>query len=65
VTRDNLGYVRPLIPRSFSSFSQAEQENGQSRIYLGIHWAFDKDDGIAQGEHVAQYVWTHAYLPRH
>ncbi|HEU4387467.1 MAG TPA: vanadium-dependent haloperoxidase, partial [Blastocatellia bacterium] len=33
-TRDNQGNVRPLIPRSFRSLSQAEEENGQSRIYL-------------------------------
>jgi hypothetical protein len=35
------------MPRSFSSLSQAEEENGQSRIYLGIHWSFDKTEGIA------------------
>ncbi len=42
VTTDNTGAVRPLIPRTFSSLSEAEEENGQSRIYLGIHWKFDK-----------------------
>ena len=35
ITKDAEGNVRPLIPRSFSSLSEAEEENGQSRIYLG------------------------------
>jgi hypothetical protein len=65
VTRDNHGHVRPLIPRSFASLSQAEEENGQSRIYLGIHWRFDKTEGIAQGRKVADYVFQHAFTPLH
>ena len=48
-TVDNQGKIRPLLPRSFKSLSQAEEENGQSRIYLGIHWSFDKTAGIEQG----------------
>ena len=62
-TIDNQGNVRPLIPRSFSSFSDAEDENGQSRIYLGIHWPFDKTQGIAQGRLVGDYVFQNTYLP--
>src|SRR5207245_5022244 len=62
-TRDNGGSARPLIPRSFSSLSAAEEENGQSRIYLGIHWAFDKTEGIIQGRRVADYVFTNALVP--
>ena len=61
VTRDNHGTVRPLVTRSFSSLSEAEEENGQSRIYLGIHWTFDKTDGIAQGRQVADYVYHNAF----
>jgi hypothetical protein len=64
VTEDNEGNVRPLRPRSFTSLSQAEEENGQSRIYLGIHWAFDKTEGIAQGRKVADWVYDNAFRPR-
>ena len=63
-TEDNQGVVRPLLPRSFSSLSEAEEENGQSRIYLGIHWSFDKTQGIAQGRRVAGEVFRNAFLPR-
>jgi hypothetical protein len=65
VTHDNQGNARPLIPRSFSRLSEAEEENGQSRIYLGIHWRFDKIEGIAQGRSVANFVFEHAFTPLH
>lgn len=61
VTMDNHGVPRPMLPRTFSSLSQAEEENGQSRIYLGIHWEFDKTEGIAQGREVANYVFDHMF----
>lgn len=63
VTTDSEGNVRPYVPRTFTSFSQAEEENGQSRIYLGIHWAFDKTGGIMLGRNVAGNVFTHACQP--
>jgi hypothetical protein len=64
-TRDNNENIRPFRPRSFSNLSQAEEENGQSRIYLGIHWSFDKTEGIAQGRRVGDYVFDHAFRPTH
>ena len=64
-TRGNDGSVRPLLPRSFATLSQAEEENGQSRIYLGIHWSFDKTEGITQGRRVADYVFDNTFAPLH
>lgn len=60
-TVGNDGTVRPLVPRTFRSFSEAEEENGQSRIYLGIHWSFDKTAAIEQGRRVGNYVFDHVY----
>jgi hypothetical protein len=64
ITVDQFGNPRPLIPRSYDSFSQAAEENGMSRIYLGIHWVFDKVQGIQCGDHVADYVFTNFLRPR-
>jgi hypothetical protein len=63
ITKDNTGTTRPLLPRTFCTFSQAEEENGQSRIYLGIHWSFDKTEAITEGRRVADYVLANAFTP--
>jgi hypothetical protein len=46
----------PGVTRSYQSFSQAAEENGMSRIYLGIHYVFDKTAGIASGDAIGNYV---------
>lgn len=51
-------YVRftqegPLGPNMENS---PEGENSMSRIYLGVHWRMDQEDGQALGRAVAQYV---------
>lgn len=63
ITTDSHGNIRPLLPRSFNTLSEAEEENGQSRIYLGIHWSFDKTSGVTMGNQIGRYVFAHAYLP--
>jgi hypothetical protein len=63
VTRDANGNVRPVVVRSYDSFSQAAQENAISRIYLGVHWSFDATAGLQVGGDVANYVFANALLP--
>lgn len=62
-TTDSTGQVRPRIQRHFDTLSQAEEENGRSRIYLGIHFSFDKTAGIEQGRKVADLVASQLYRP--
>src|SRR5262249_3771668 len=62
--RDKKATVGPGVTRTFTSFSQPAEENGQSPIYLGIHWQFDKVQGIAQGTAIADYVFAHFLRPR-
>jgi vanadium chloroperoxidase len=42
VTTDNRGTVRPRHLRNFpKGLWQMIEENGRSRVYLGVHWVFD------------------------
>lgn len=42
VSRDNLGTVRPRHTRSFAGgLWDMIVENGESRVFLGVHWVFD------------------------
>jgi hypothetical protein len=50
----------PGVTRTFKSFSQAAEENGRSRIYLGIHWQFDNTEGQKLGRQIADFVFANA-----
>lgn len=63
LNKDADGKTRPLRPLRFDSLTEAESRNAESRVYMGVHWQFDADAGIVQGNHVADWVWGHAFLP--
>jgi membrane-associated phospholipid phosphatase len=46
----------PGVTRSFASFAAAAAEAGQSRIYGGIHFQFDNQNGLASGDALGQFV---------
>lgn len=51
-------FLAPGLTRSFSSFTDAAEEAGMSRIYGGIHWMDDNIDGAILGEGVGNYVYN-------
>jgi membrane-associated phospholipid phosphatase len=63
INRDINGQPRPLTPLRFATFTEAETQNAESRIYLGVHWQFDADQGILAGRKVGDWTWDHAFQP--
>lgn len=49
--------------RSFSTFTQAADENADSRVMAGIHFRFSTEQGQALGRKVGRYLVNH-YLQR-
>ena len=56
--------VEVPVVRRFASFAQAEQENADSRVWLGVHWRFDVDAGTKLGRRVADHVFDNVLRPR-
>lgn len=56
--RDDIAFDSSVddVTRSFESLSQAAEEAGRSRVYGGIHWQYDNEDGLAAGRQLASYV---------
>ena len=52
-----------VITRSFSSFLQAANEAGISRIYGGIHFPSANEDGLAAGRNLGNYVVNNFLTP--
>lgn len=47
---------RPLVPVRFESFTDAQEQNGRSRVYNGVHWNFDDIAGQEMGVKIAQFL---------
>ncbi|MDT9681043.1 DNRLRE domain-containing protein [Streptomyces sp. TRM76323] len=51
------------VTRTFTSFSDAAQENARSRIWLGVHYSWDGTDGITVGNSVADHISSNSVGP--
>ncbi len=49
--------LNSAIRRCYTSFSQAANEAGMSRIYGGIHWQFDNIAGLGAGRALAKNIY--------
>ena len=54
------GTATPVL-RSYSSFSQAADENAASRIYIGIHFRNAVEEGVKHGRKIADYA-VHRFM---
>lgn len=55
--------TQPGVTRSFTSFSQAAQENGNSRIYVGFHFRHAVTEGIKLGSKAGKVAFNHYLRP--
>jgi hypothetical protein len=53
----------PNATRSFTSFTQAANEAGESRVVGGIHFEFDNQDGLASCRALGNYIVGKFLLP--
>jgi len=51
------------ITRSFKNFSEAQEENGASRVYSGIHFRTSTVAGITQGEQIGRQAFAQYLEP--
>ncbi|WP_431129166.1 vanadium-dependent haloperoxidase [Flagellimonas flava] len=49
--------------RSFTSFTEAGLEASLSRIYLGIHFRYDSEEGHRLGREIGNYAVKHFLMP--
>ena len=43
-------------PRSYNSFAEMSNENAISRVFLGVHWRFDCEEGLRLGSLIGKEV---------
>lgn len=63
ISFDTTSDAMPGVVRSFTQLSQAANEAGRSRVYGGIHWEYDNQDGLGSGRELAVQVYNNFLKP--
>jgi hypothetical protein len=53
------------VRRSFHSFHQAAEENGDSRVYVGFHFRDAVEKGLKHGRQIGEWAVDHFLEPQH
>lgn len=53
---------RAFVPVRFRSLTEAQVQNGVSRVYNGVHWKFDDTAGQEMGESIGQFLLNDAQV---
>ena len=55
----------PGVVLNYTSWDQITDDIDDARIYGGIHFRFDQEDGSKMGREIARYVYRHNLRPQH
>jgi hypothetical protein len=51
------------LTRAYSRFSEAAQENADSRVYAGVHFRSSTTEGLTLGQQIGRFTVRHALRP--
>ncbi len=56
--------IRPFVPVRYRSLLEAQQENGRSRVFNGVHWEPDDTEGQRLGTQIVNFTLTQKFRRR-
>jgi hypothetical protein len=61
---DPKGAPRPFVPVRYRSLQEAQEENGRSRVFNGVHWEWDDTEGQNLGVNIVRFTVNNAFQRR-
>ncbi|MBA4044715.1 MAG: hypothetical protein C0471_09895 [Erythrobacter sp.] len=57
-------FIRPFVPVRYRSLLAAQEENGRSRVFNGVHWEPDDTEGQRLGSNIVAFTLTQKFRRR-